>query len=457
MRLHFLRMKFIGWIFFFLMIAFKGKSQETSPLFLLPGVSQSSVFNPALQNKNDKLVVGLPFLSGIYGTWNANAPFDALFSKGFSYNVSRFYDALEPLGKASASGRISLFYASLKHNDYTLRLSVSERIVATGGFDRDIVKIIRDGTRPYLGTNEYFGEADFHFQHFRELSFGVSKRIWENLDVGISPKILFGKMGFEAKELSLSVEADAGNEELLLKPEGSLLIAGPMVHQYYPEVDRSIFLADIYPGDYFFQPRNLGFALDFGLNYRRNEFSEFSASLLDVGFTTLKHNTFEIDFSGPARFSEDDLYQSIDPDSEYYLEPREALLAFGDSVSYIINVEDATKRTLTFLPVTLNISGKYQFSKKVTAGINNQFTWFRNQPQNLFAAFIQTRSGKGVELAGSLSVLNLSAIRPGFGITWTLPKFQFYFSSNNILGIIQPTSSKHLNLSLGINLLFDTE
>ena len=194
MGFRFMKMKYIGWFCFFLVIAFKGKTQGTSSLFLLPGIPQSSVFNPALQNKNDKLVIGLPFLSGINGAWNANVPFNALFSKGFSYNVGRLYDELKPLGEANASGRLSMFYASLKHNDYTFRLSVSERMFANGIFDRDIVKIIRDGTEPYYGTNECFGAADFHFQYFRELSFSVSKKIWDGLVVSVAPKILFGIM-----------------------------------------------------------------------------------------------------------------------------------------------------------------------------------------------------------------------------------------------------------------------
>jgi len=442
---------------FFMTKTYSGISQEMGTYYLLPGVSQQSFSNPAIQNKNDKLIVGIPFFAGISGTWNANVPFDALFSKGFSYSFERFYNELEPQGNANASGRITMFYASLRHNDFTLRFSVSERIVAAGKFDRTIVKIIRDGTAPYYGNEEYFGEAGFHFQHFKELSFGVSKRIWESLDVGITSKILFGKMAFDGTGLELSVETDQKNNTLLVKPEGDFLMAGPFIHNYSPELERSIFLSNIYPGDYFFQPRNLGFAMDFGMIYRPNEFSELSVSLLDLGFTTYKYNTFDIGFSGSARFSEEDLYQSSNPDGENYLEAREALLAFGDTVSYIINVKEAENRKLTLMPLTLNLSGKYHFSENLAAGVNNQFTWFRNQPRNHFSAFIQSHAGKKVELAGSVSLYNFSSIRPGFGVSWTLPKLQLYFSTNNILGIIQLTSSKHLNLSLGLNLLFDTQ
>ncbi len=350
-----------------------------------------------------------------------------------------------------------MFFASLKHNNYTFRLSVSERIFAEGAFDRDIVKIIRDGIEPYYGNDEYFGSADFHFQHFRELSFGVSRRFWEKLDMGISPKLLFGRMAIIGSDVELSVQTDTDNSELLVKPEGAFLLSAPFNYERHWFFEEYLFMADIHPGDYFFQFRNLGAAIDWGTIYRPNKVSEFSVSVLDLGFTTYKYNTFDVHFAEPARYSQEDLYQSTNPGGNNYLEPREAMIAFGDTLAFLIDARKKGKSVLKMLPLTFNLSGKYQFSEKSTAGINNQFTWFINKPRNLFSAFIQSQTGKRITLAGSLSVYNLSAIRPGFGMSWTLPGFQFYFSTNNILGIIQPTSSKHLNLSVGMNLLFDTQ
>jgi hypothetical protein len=442
---------FVGFLFFLASARF-GISQETSPYYLLPEVSQQSFSNPAVQNESEKLVIGLPFVSGISGNWNANVPFDALFSKDFSYSFERFYNELESQGKFNSLGRIPIFYASLRHNEYTFRLSVSERMVGVSKFDRDLVKFIRDGIKPYYGTNEYFGKADIHFQYFRELSFSVSKRVWESLDLGIASKILFGKLMLDGSDFELSVETLQEDKILLVKPDGNFISSGP-----FQLNNHSLFLANIHPGDYFFQPKNLGFAMDFGAVYRPDEFSKLSVSFLDLGFTTYNYNTFDIDFLNPARYSENDLFQSNYPDSEDYLEPREALLAYSDSLSDIVDSEDAENRTLMLMPVTVNLSAEYQFSEKITGGINNQFTWFENRPRNQLAAFIHSQVGEGVGLAGSLSMHNLTSIRPGFGVSWTLPQLQLYFSSNNILGIIQPTSSKHLNLSVGINLLFDTQ
>ena len=432
------------------------KGQETGPHFLLPGISQTSLFNPAHINETDKLVLGVPLFSGIYGNWNANVPVNSFFFDGFSYSFSKLYNELAPQGKVDASARASVFYASLNHNDFTFSLSVSERFLSAGTFDRDIVKLIRDGTMAYYGTNEYFGQGDFQFQHFRELAFGISKRVWSGLDIGIRPKLLFGRIYFDARGVQLSVETDQERKQLLVKPEGSFKLAGPFTHNRNELYNFSSFKANIFPGDYFFQPRNMGFALDFGAVFRPNKSFEFSFSLLDAGLTTFKHNAFDVEFSRAARYSEYRLYQSHSPDENNYIEPREALKVFGDSVSYIIDVVDAASRSLILLPVKLNISGKYNFSETLTAGVNNQFSYFHERPRNLFSAFVQSRLSDKTTLSGGLSLYNFSAVWPGLGISHTSGKFQIFFSTNNISGIIQPAATKHLNLCLGINLLFDT-
>ncbi|MFA5587952.1 MAG: hypothetical protein WC987_04220, partial [Mariniphaga sp.] len=62
-----------------------------------------------------------------------------------------------------------------------------------------------------------------------------------------------------------------------------------------------------------------------------------------------------------------------------------------------------------------------------------------------------------LDLFGSLSSVNFKNIMPGFGIVHTGGRVQIYFTSSNILSIIQPFASKQLNLSFGVNFLFATE
>ncbi len=446
-----------GFVFFlvFSLLFRHAPAQESGSAFLLPGVSQASFFNPALQSNPGKLVVGIPLLSGIHGSGRLNVPLNAFFTEGFHYSFDRFYNALGDRGEGDVSATVSMFYARLKVNDYHFSLSLSERFFSTAGFDREIIKLIRDGVEPFYGASERFGSAGFHLQQYRELALGISTTSGEVLDFGIRPKILFGKLFFETRDLQFSVETDTENNLLLLQPEGSYTFSGPF-HQTVPGAGLAGFTRRVLPGDYFFQLRNLGLALDLGAVFRPSEPWEFSVSLLDAGFAGFKHNTFDVAFSGASVFNGENLYQSHSPGEDNYLESLQALRAFADSASYIIDVFESRERKLVPLPFHLSASGKYHFSKRWSAGVHHSFTLFEQKTWNVLSAFVQAVPHKKVHLAGSLSVIDFSSLRPGGGISYTPGNFEFFFASDNILGILQPSASKHLNLHAGINFLFST-
>lgn len=439
------------------------KAQETGSLFLLPSIAQGSQLNPAIHNKTDKLVIGLPFLSGNHFSWNTNFPLDALFSNGlWNYSFHDFYDNLSVTGEGQLSARLSMFYASLNYRELSLSLSLSERAFGTTNFNREVVRLIRDGVRPYLGQDEYFGTGTANFTHYRELAFGISQRYWKELDIGIRPKILFGRTYFDAQDVRFSVETVTKNvneeepEEILhLKPEGNFSLTAPLEYTRDSVYDFIVFSNDAVPGDYSFNLRNLGLALDVGAVFRPNQNYEFSASLVDFGFTSFKHNTMEVEFVDPLEYQEHRLYQSSNPDADYYLEAREALIAFSDSVSYIIDVQDQKLRIVEMLPFKVNLSGKYNFSKTLSAGMHNQFSFYGRHSMNVLSGFAQ-KSFRRAEMGANLSLYNISDVWLGLAAGYTGDHVQYYISTNNILGIIQLSNAKHLNLSFGINFLFTT-
>ena len=444
-------------VFLFWFVVYGTSSQESASLYYLPGISQASMENPAIQNQSGKLVIGMPFLSGISGQWNSSVPLNALFSKGFSYSFHRLYDSLGDEGQIQTSAGATMFYGSLTHNEYSFSVSVSERAFSEGVFDREIVRIIRDGTQDFFGSNENLGNATIHLNHYRELATGVSKQIWEGLSVGIRPKILFGKFHFSGKDLNLSVETNPNPEQLLLKTEGNFVLAGPLEHMRDSIYKSSSFWADFSPGDYFFQARNLGVAFDLGVIFKPGKFSEISLSVADAGIIGFRHKTYNNVFSRSIIYLPETEYQSYNPNEPNYLEPREAIIAFGDSVSYVIDVNETRMRTFSSLPLKINIAGKYIFSEKLTAGFHNQFKNYKLKPLNLFSVFATATLHPEFAIYGSLALLNTENIFPGFGASYTNEWLQIYFTSNNISGIIQPMATKQLNLSFGVNFLFDTQ
>jgi hypothetical protein len=268
--------------------------------------------------------------------------------------------------------------------------------------------------------------------------------------LGFRPKILFGKYYMKTGDFNLQIETDTENENLLIYPTGIYKMSGPLLY-----IDD--FKANIFPGDYFFQLRNLGFALDAGAVIRHGKKAEWSVAINDAGFIGYGHNLFDMNVGRALRYSKKDLYQSDKPDGDHYIEPWEAIKNIADSISYRLVVNNAQKKTLALLPVKFNISGKYNITEILSVGVSNQLNIYRLQPVNLFSVFAHTNFIQKFEFAGMVSLYNTTQIMPGVAASYNFRRSQFFFASNNILGIIQPASSKNLNLCFGINFLFDTQ
>jgi hypothetical protein len=203
--------------------------------------------------------------------------------------------------------------------------------------------------------------------------------------------------------------------------------------------------------------RNLGAGLDAGFVLKTENSVEWSLSLLDIGAISFGHNVFDMNMARPFRYAESELYQSHTHGNNQYLEPREALKQLTDSISFFLEVEDSNIRKVSLLPMKLNAAAKYYLTETTAFGISNQFTFYRKQPLNLLSAFTNIKIGTRFEMAGSLSLYNLTEIAPGFGSSYSSRWMQIFMASNNILEFIYPTSVKHVNLSFGMNFLFDTQ
>jgi hypothetical protein len=437
------------WIILF-MISLSVKAQETSPLIFLPGVPQASFENPAIHNKTGKLAIGIPVLSGLYANWNSNVSYNSLFTDGFNYDFNSLYNSLDDNGDVQTGARIMLFFASVKHKKTTLSFSVMERITSAGKIHRDLIKLVNDGIIGMYGTSQTLGPSSFNMWHYREVGFGISRVYSTGIDIGIRPKLLFGKYYMNTGDFNLQINTDTQNEELHVLPTGTYKMSGPLL--YIED-----FKANIFPGDYFFQLKNLGFAMDAGAVIRTATNAELSFAVTDIGFIGFGHNIFDMNMGRALRYSKENLYQSDKPGNGRYIEPWQAIKNISDSVSYWLEVYSAEKRAISILPVKMNVAAKYHVSETFSFGVSNQLSIYRKQPINVFSLFAHKNFREKMELAGMLSLYNIREVMPGIAASYSFRRSQIYIATNNIWGILQPASSKHLNLCFGMNFLFDTQ
>lgn len=446
-------------VFFFFAVLcwyFSGTAQESNPLKFLPAVSQSSLNNPAQQNQNEKLVVGLPLISGSSFNWNSNFAIDYIFSRNFAYSFDNFYKELGEPGDALATLSTPLVYLSLKKDQHNFTFSVYEKIVSSGYFDHEILQFIDLGLQAFYGDNKTYGPVIFKSMYYREMALGYSNQIWEGLTIGIRPKILFARFFYDIPDFSFDVETREAQEQLALIPHGNYTVSAPVEVVYKENQNATYIRPNPRPSDYFFNFRNLSPALDLGILYHLKTGTEISMSIIDLGFLGFKHNTYKMAFMGELNYEEDELYQSKNPDATNYKEPKIALQELSDSIPFIISADLTDKRIIQQIPLKFNASLKQKISPKTNIGISGQYTYFKNNSDTYFTGFMHTNLGDRFDLAATFGVLNFKKILPGVGFSYTGQQVQYYLSTNNITGFLKPASAKYLNLSFGVNFLFST-
>jgi len=441
--------------FIFLGTWLQASSQDGNPLQYLSGVSQSAISNPAFQNKTEKLVVGLPIVSGAWMDWNANFALDYIFSKHFAYSFDKFYNELGEPGNELATITIPVLYLSLRQENQNFTLSVTERILTQSSFDHNFLKFIDNGLLPYYGKTEEYGPMNIHAYHYRELAFAYSKQLWEGFTIGIRPKVLFGRINYDMSNMYIRVLTDADASQLLVQPQGNYKIAGALEVTYIPEKNATSIKPNPGFSDYFFNFRNLGAAVDFGFEYKTGK-TEFSAAINDLGFFTMNHSVYDVSYSDALRYDEEDLYQSTNPDGDNYIEPRFALQQLIDSLPFVVTAQPANENLTENIPLKLNAMVRHHFSKRTDAGISTQLTFYNGTSKSYLSSFGYTILNDHFDLAASLALIDLKKLLPGVGASYTAKNVQIYLSTNNITALFWPSSAKYINLCFGVNFLFST-
>ena len=430
-------------------------AQSGNPLQFLSEVSQSSQSNPAFHNKTEKLVIGLPVLSGAALHWNANFSADYFFTENFDYSFDNFYTSLGKPGDAVGYATLPLVYLSHRNDKRTLGFSLSERALGWGNFDHEFLKFIDQGLLPYYGQEEEFGPFSFKTQVFRELAFSYAKQVNRKLSVGIRPKVLFGRAFYDIQNLNVIVHTDEDRKVLQVIPEGSYRISGPIDVQYDPLKGKTSIKTDFTAGDYFFKFKNMGAGIDLGFTYQLNKETTVAAAITDIAFTTLNYKAYKNTFVGSIDYTH--LYQSSDSAAAYYFEPRAALDALTDSLPYKTTSEAFAQRRYELLPVTLNLMVTHRLNDRMKLNFANNLTYYNGDANNYLAGYFNLLLGTRFELSSGLNLYNIKQVMPGFACSYTARGVQLYLATNNIARLVQPSKAKNLNLSFGVNLLFSTE
>lgn len=451
--------------------AFILSSQNKQVLYNFAELPQTLLLNPATE-VNYKRHIGVPLLSGlsVQASSTGFTLLDIFSQDGRNINdkIASIFDRLKTTDFARVNTQIEVLSAGYRKNSRTyLSFGFYQEIDAIGYYPKDVVILATEGNllvgnNSYLNKNFMVSHINYKVDVLGVWHFGITKKMNEKLILGGRFKIYSSALNLESTSNSGAFTTVQGTNNLYT--------------HYFNNIDLEIrsaglvdsntneYIEDVgdYVGKTFFGG-STGFGLDFGITYKFSEQLEFSGSILDFGFINHKKNVKNTKVEG--NFS----YEGVD-----------FLFDSGNSANYWDLINERFKRDLpttehqdvyiSWRPTKVNAALKYSFGNKrgrvcyddvykdfYDNAIGFQiFTVFRPlSPQFALTGFYEKSITKKLHTKFTYTVDAVSYSNIGAGLSMQIGSVNTYAMVDNILSYSDLSSSNHLSLQLGFNLIFN--
>ena len=419
-------MKKIYLFLLFLLIVQFSTAQNT--MYFMEHMPQKQSFNPAFKPKVD-LYIYWPGMNGV--SFNA-------YNSGFNYNeMKNFMDNVEnpnynPDAFIRSAGKINRFKSEARINLFGIGFKINE----TDFFSFNIAmnhSLILDAEPEiaYLLTNyDDIDESDFPIivdnvylssNNYMNIGFTYTRKINENLTIGINPNINHNLAGIKTKNLKYIVEIESedefGYKDYNETFEGEAVIGLPVpvnpdaISNGELDLDEGILSDDDLKVSDFFKNKN--FSLNLGATYQLKPWT-FSASLLNIGTSNWKRNAYQ-------------LYGNED----------------------VIRIYD--RKIKIGIPPKIYLGAARQFTPRWNYGLMFENTFYPGK--SLAAATLSLNGAVGKMLSTSVSYTagyKFNNIGLGFRVRY-FPGMDLFFVTDNFIQAINYRKTNRVSGSAGIN------
>jgi hypothetical protein len=416
---------------FILLISLGTKAQNT--LFFLEGLPQNINFNPAY-TPAQKFFICLPGLGGInirgYNTGFNYKEFDNFYDNLGSegYNPENFVGSIGEYNKFFAESRINMFSLGfkLKSEDYLSFFSNIHNLITVKA-ESDLVYLLSNyDDLPAENFPIIVDDLNLTTNNYFTIGFSYSRKINQNLTLGISPRINSNIVGIKTNQISYRVDRnDPNNTETDLYDEsftGEALIGLPVeINENAISGDELDLNEGIFPENWEnnLKPSNLfnniRLGLDLGATYSLNDWF-FSASILNIGASGWKTNGY---------------------------------LLRGNDESIKIKENEKIK---IGIPVKMYLGAKRQFSQNWNYGVilNNTFynTGLNSSATISLNGYISKMLSTSISYTAGYKFDNLgAALRLRF-----LPGTDLFVATDNLIQLMNYRNAYCFSAALGLNI-----
>jgi len=446
---------------FFLLTVLPGFSQLTNTLYFMKGVPQVYQINPAFQ-PGCKFFMGLPGMSPLQLRIQ-NQPLvlsDILYYKDPPGQLITF---LHPLGNKQTfldalnernfiNGDIAIPLASIGFGSPDkgkfVAFDITQRISTSINYPRDLFRFLINGP----GSNMIFdfNGLGINAMVFTELAANVSRKINDMITVGLRGKLLLGQASLSTSKFDVTLAT--GEEKYSLYSNIVMDAALPFLDVKYND-DGTIDLNNInlitdienkIP-QMIMNPKNIGLAMDIGVDLKPMEWLQVSASVIDFGSIKWKDNVYN--FENQAGYDFNGL--------EISLEGTDPVQPILDSITESFKFHSSNIAYRTWLPTKVYLGAAVYVHPKISFGILSRSEFYKKSLRQQFTVSANLYPIRMISTTFSYSIIEGLYKNVGLGLALKLLPFNFYIITDTGPSIyFWPTEANYLNLRIGMNMMF---
>ena len=451
-------------------------AQQNNTMYFMESLPQAKWLNPAIQNECNLHIGGalIPVTGQLllpiqinYGN-NGFALADVLQSKndklilpGYKgYDQELFLSSLRDVNYITLEFQINWLTVGYKYKDWYFGLDINDKIDTRFSFNDDLARLALEGNgKSFLNATANLGDLGLTTTSYSEIAISASKHINKELTVGLTAKMLFGKMNIWTENSIIDMHTSS-QENYPINFDADILIhtSQPLVEvteMYYDyEADSMVLETKDRDVDYtrsFLNTKNLGFGFDLGAIYKINKEIELYASVTDLGYIKWTDNTQTFSVKGKYLWDGYDFQPALDKDNNITDASDEST---QDEIIRVLDPSLNKKSYITFITPKAYLGGTYRFNEKIKTGLLLRSAFFQNTWHPSVTLSGNFRLAKSFETVVSYSMINNSYTNVGLGFSAKAGPFQFFMMTDNLTGMIWPQYSRNFNFRMGINLQF---
>jgi hypothetical protein len=450
--------------------SFRISGAQDNTLYLMHGVPQANQLNPAIM-RLCRTYVELPVISSVkVNIRNSAFGFHDVVHTGAGTLSDTYYLDLDKLDQKLKRNNylqtqldINLLGFGFGYKEWYFTFGIATHSDAIFSYPHDVIAL-RDGNWQIangVATPVNLNKLGVESTSWNSIGISAARELREGLKVGVRLKYLQGMANIITRKSELMLNTTTNPITLDAQVNYLINASFPVIPGYAANgLVTSLNFSNSFDnivGDFIFNG-NRGFAIDAGLVYDRDEITQLSASIIDLGFIRWKKNTNNFIGTGSFFFNGFDLDQyQTNPGS------TDLLRALRDSLSRAFRASGSLNAYSTLIPVKIFGGITREIRTNLKAGAMTRIEIYNLNVMPSLTLSMNYTPVPAVAASLSYTIMNNKFNQIGAGIALGNHGGQFYLVTDNIpvrftkdsrSSLIWPYNARMISLRFGFNLLF---